>query len=486
MLTSLPDSAFVRFDQANPEAGARKWQYDLGTVDWDGEYIIKGPGMQLAADKSKIYITSVMSRRLTAIDAAEGREIWSRFNIQPYFDSILAADDHGDIYSSYIVAEKVISDDEIVKVLAKLDAGVGEKWSRSFSQLSPATGNEAHMINMGHGVILSAGVLYISHNDIDGGHVYALRQDTGEILWRWSRSGIAIRHLCMGRNGLLYFPYAVFGDEKTYKNGVIGLKVDSGVEAAFAENPVGSSYRRLTIARNGTMFATVEHDSPGSSTERLVPGNQIDILEMGVDGGYRKARDIRLPDSQLGILSTVIIGERGVIFVAGGKARNVEGEEALATTLYAIDSQTGSVKWRYAVDGLMAGAPVLTAGGSIYFSLLSNAYHVAGKAAPYDLLRTPQLHAISASTGEPSWRVSLPPTAAVISTLARQGRAAWAVTAPQLGADGTVYLGFVAVHEEGGNSALRHHVAAFSAKEPLAKSDWPCEFGNSRNTGLAE
>jgi outer membrane protein assembly factor BamB len=314
-------------------------------------------------------------------------------------------------------------------------------------------------------VIGSDGTIYIGADD---GKVYAIDGTTGIIHWAVTVESEGVdSSAAIGFDGTIY----VGAGES-----VVALDPLTGTEKwRFAT--AGDVESSPTIGPDGTLY---------------VGADDARVYALDSRTGALKWYFTFPEESDTD--SSPALGADGTVYIGSDKG-----------TLYALDGQTGNLKWLFVALGEISGAPVLGPDGTLYVSALNSAKTEA------------RLYVLDDASGIQKWVKSLPSNAKTSVALGVDGTVyvsavklpdalgselravVWAldggtgiqkwesllevgsqgVSAPSLGADGTVY-----VHAE--KPVVPGGIGKLSALDPLTGSvNWEFATGGSSNSSPA-
>jgi outer membrane protein assembly factor BamB len=309
------------------------------------------------------------------------------------------------------------------------------------------------------------GTIYIGADD---GKLYAINGTTGVIFWAVKVQSEGVdSSAAIGVDGVVY----VGAGES-----VVALEAATGAEKwRFAT--AGDVESSPTIGPDGTLYV-------GADDARLYA---LDSRSGALKWFFT------FPDDSV-TDSSPALGADGTVYIGSDKG-----------TLYALDGQTGNLKWFFVAVGEISGAPTLGPDGTVYVSGLN-------------LAKTEAItYALDGVSGIKKWAKSLPSNAKVSVALGIDGTifvsgvklldalgsnlraVTWAldgetgnqkweslleegsqgVSAPSLGADGTVY-----VHAE--KPAAPGGIGKLTALDPLSgRLNWAFATGGSSNSSPA-
>jgi outer membrane protein assembly factor BamB len=314
-------------------------------------------------------------------------------------------------------------------------------------------------------VIGSDGTIYIGADD---GKVYAIDGITGVIRWAVTVQSQGVdSSAAIGVDGTVY----VGAGES-----VVALDPATGAEKwRFATT--GDVESSPTIGPDGTLY---------------VGADDARVYALDSRTGALKWFFTFPDDSDTD--SSPALGADGTVYIGSDKG-----------TLYALDGQIGNLKWFFVAVGEISGAPVLGPDGTVYVSALNSAKTEA------------RLYVLDGASGIQKWVKSLPSNSKVSVALGIDGTiyvsgvklpdalgsnlraVVWAldggtgnqkweslleagslgVSAPSLGADGTVY-----VHAE--KPAAPGGIGKLTALDPLSgRLNWEFATGGSSNSSPA-
>jgi outer membrane protein assembly factor BamB len=314
-------------------------------------------------------------------------------------------------------------------------------------------------------VIGSDGTIFIGADD---GKVYAIDGTTGVIHWAVTVQSEGVdSSAAIGFDGTIY----VGAGES-----VVALDPLTGTEKwRFAT--AGDVESSPTIGSDGTLY---------------VGADDARVYALDSSTGALKWYFTFPDDSDTD--SSPALGTDGTVYVGSDKG-----------TLYALDGQTGNLKWFFVAVGEISGAPVLGPDGTVYVSALNS-----GKTEA-------RTYALDGAFGLQKWVKSLPSNSKASVALGVDGMiyvsavklpdalgsdlraVVWAfdgetgnqkweslletgsqgVSAPSLGADGTVY-----VHAE--KPSAPGGIGKLSALDPLTgRVNWEFATGGSSNSSPA-
>jgi outer membrane protein assembly factor BamB len=304
----------------------------------------------------------------------------------------------------------------------------------------------------------------------DDGKVYAIDGVTGVIRWAITVQSQGVDSTAaIGVDGTVYVGAG---------NSVVALYPSTGAEKwRFATT--GDVESSPTVGPDGTLY---------------VGADDAKVYALNATTGALKWFFV-FPDGS-DTDSSPALGADGTVYIGSGEG-----------TLYALDGQTGQLKWSFIAVGEISGAPALGADATVYFSAVNSA-----EAATLT-------YAIDGASGLQKWVKSLPSDSATSVALGTDGTVfvagvklpdvlgdtaglravVWAldgetgqqkwerlleegsqgVSAPSLGADGTVY-----VHAEKPTAA--GGIGKLTAIDPLTgRVNWEFATGGSSNSSPA-
>jgi outer membrane protein assembly factor BamB len=309
------------------------------------------------------------------------------------------------------------------------------------------------------------GTIYIGADD---GKVYAIDGATGAIRWAVTVQSEGVdSSAAIGVDGTVYI-----GAGKS----VVALDPATGAEKwRFAT--AGDVESSPTIGPDGTLY---------------VGADDARVYALDSRTGALKWYFTFPDDSDTD--SSPALGADGTVYIGSDKG-----------TLYALDGRTGGLKWFFVAVGEISGAPALGPDGTVYVSALDSAKTEA------------RTYALDGTSGIQKWMKSLPSDSKASVALGVDGTvyvsgvklpdahgvnlraAVWAldgetgnqkwesllevgsqgVSAPSLGADGTVY-----VHAE--KPAALGGIGKLTALDPLTgRANWEFATGGSSNSSPA-
>jgi outer membrane protein assembly factor BamB len=309
------------------------------------------------------------------------------------------------------------------------------------------------------------GMIYIGADD---GKLYAINGATGDIHWAVTVQTQGVdSSAAIGVDGTIY----VGAGES-----VVALDPATGAEKwRFATT--GDVESSPTLGSDGTLY---------------VGADDARVYALDSRSGSLKWY-FTFPDESV-TDSSPALGADGTVYIGSDKG-----------TLYALDGQSGNLKWYFVAVGEISGAPALSAAGTVYLSALNLAKTEA------------RTYALDGASGIQKWVKSLPSNSKASVALGHDGMiyvsavklpdalgselraVVWAldgetgnqkwesllevgsqgVSAPSLGADGTVYVHAAKPLTPGGLGKL-------TALDPLSgRVNWELTTGGSSNSSPA-